>query len=101
MEHRAGGRVQLELLADEPERVRYSARLALPDVAFDGLATVGTADGSVSFDWPDGRLPPDWLLAFARAFLRSEWLARQKDPSHPWPARIRRWREGGAKPPPP
>jgi hypothetical protein len=99
---RTGGRVVLTRVTVEEERVVYRAELFLPAVVHLGEVAVAARDGAVSFGpWspPD---PPAWMIAFAQAFLRSEWRARQAatDPP-PWPARISRWRDekkGGTVP---
>lgn len=84
----------LERAASGPEEIAYSAVLYTPTVAHEGRAAVVAADGKVSFcTWtpPD---PPPWLVAFAQAFLRGEWRARQGvADAPPWPARISRWRD--------
>ena len=88
---RAGGRVVLD--RELGDGVRYRAAVYTPDQLYRGAVEVA-ADGTVSFaPWEAGE-PPDWLVEFARAFLRSEWRARQKGPDPaPWPARISRWRD--------
>lgn len=89
---RHGGRVVLERLPGDD--VVYRATLYTPTVAHAGRVSVASTDGKVSFDAWDPPDPPAWLVAFAQAFLRSEWRARQgvADPP-PWPARINRWRD--------
>ncbi len=95
IEHpRTGGRVLLDLdPPGEAGAVRYRAALYTPEVCHRGAAEISVA-GQVAFAGWDPPDPPDWLVGFAQAFLRSEWRARQgvADPA-PWPSRIRRWRD--------
>ena len=91
---RTGGRVVLDRDPDAPG-IRYLAALYLPDVLHRGAVDIAPG-GDVSFsDW-EPPAPPDWLVQFARAFLRTEWRARQRPGDErppPWPARISRWRD--------
>jgi hypothetical protein len=88
----SGGRVVLELEDTSPARVRYRAALFTPEAVHHASAEVALEDGLVTFgDW-DPPAPPEWLVAFALAFLRSEWRARRGTEAAPWPARISRWR---------
>lgn len=87
-----GGRVVLELDRIDAETVAYRASLFVPDARYDAAVAVRLADGDVAFDAFEPAAPPGWLVAFARAFLRSEWLARRGDEREPWPARLNRWR---------
>lgn len=88
----SGGRVVLVFARATAETVSYEAELYVPDARFTSAAEVRVADGDVVFPAWAPESPPAWLLAFARAFLRSAWLARRDDPDEPWPARINRWR---------
>jgi hypothetical protein len=88
---RHGGRVVLDRDVAAPG-LRYLAALYTPDTLYRGAVDVA-AEGAVSFAPWDPPDPPDWLVSFARAFLRSEWRARQQAADPPaWPARISRWR---------
>lgn len=86
---RHGGRVELVREHVDDADVRYAATLLSDGASFDGIASVALVDGAVTLSFATP--PPDYLVAFARAFLRSAWLSRREDPE-PWPARITRWR---------
>jgi hypothetical protein len=89
---RTGGRVVLDLDPDAPG-IRYRAALYLPGTLHRGAAEVAPG-GEVTFSEWEPPAPPAWLVQLARAFLRSEWRARQRgDDPAPWPARISRWRD--------
>lgn len=88
----AGGRVILERARVDADVVEYGATLCTESGEHATVARIDRASGTVSFDaWSTGE-PPVWLVAFARAFLRSEWLEHRDEPDAPWPARINRWR---------
>jgi hypothetical protein len=87
-----GGRVILERATVGDAVVEYRATLCTPDGEGTATVAVDRATGTVSFSAWTGGEPPAWLVAFARAFLRSEWLERRDEPDAPWPARINRWR---------
>lgn len=84
---KTGGRVVLDLIDKGDAAVVYAAELYLPDATMRGRATIRVADGVVAWAWDGGVEPPAWLVAFATAFLRTEWKARR------FAARINRWRE--------
>jgi hypothetical protein len=82
---KTGGRVLLDRDGDGADPIRYVAVLSTPTEDWRGAATIAAA-GDVTFSWESGE-PPEWLVAFARAFLRSQWK------SGSWPSRINRWRD--------
>jgi hypothetical protein len=86
-----GGRVVLELASEGPDEARFELSLYDPETLWRGQATVVLPGGEVRLEGFTSE-PPAWLLAMTRAFLRSEWKARQAAPA-PWPRRINRWRE--------
>lgn len=87
-----GGRVVLALASTSPEAVVYAASLHTESASFTGEVRIVLATGEVVFaPWQPAE-PPGWLLTFARAFLRSAWLARREADGEPWPHRINRWR---------
>ncbi len=92
MNPKAGGRVVLDLVAAGEAEIRYAAALYTPDAVWRDEVTIGASDGAVRFGPWDRADPPAWMIAFATAFLRSEWKARTKQPSA-WPRRLNRWRE--------
>jgi hypothetical protein len=87
-----GGRVILERARVGDDVVEYRATLCTAEGEGTSVVVVERASGAVSFSPWTGGEPPGWLVAFARAFLRSEWLERRDDRDAPWPARINRWR---------
>jgi hypothetical protein len=88
MRPKTGGRVELRLVR-AADVVEYAVELAVPDAEWQGTARLDAA-GAVTLDGVDGA--PAWLADYARAFLRSEWRARQGPDPAPWPDRIGRWR---------
>jgi hypothetical protein len=84
--------VVLELVPTPGGPVTYDTALYTPDRVWRGRATIAE-DGAVTFAPFDPQDAPAWLVAFAHAFLRSEWKARRGADPPPWPARIQRWRE--------
>lgn len=83
---KTGGRVVLTVASAGDAEVVYAAEIYTPTDLWRGRATISIADGTVGWVWADGE-PPAWLVAFATAFLRSEWKARR------FTHRINRWRE--------
>ena len=86
-----GGRISMDRVAAGPDGVVYRAGLFVPDAEWHGEARIDAA-GMVTMDGTVGA--PDWLVEYARAFLRGEWRSRQVPDAAPWPDRISRWRAG-------
>lgn len=93
-----GGRVLLELEAQDDQRIAYRLTLDTKDAAWTGRAEVLAADGAVTMEGLDGA--PPWLVDAARAFVRSLWTARRGAEPAPWPRRVLRWRPAPALPGP-
>lgn len=88
-----GGRVSMDLVSVAPEAIVYRAGLFQPDAEWHGEARIDGA-GVVTLERVTGA--PDWLVEYARAFLRGEWRARQGPDAAPWPDRITRWRSAAS-----
>jgi hypothetical protein len=83
-----GGKVELKLGSSGPDIAEYDAMLQTAEHVFRGRARV--ADGQVTFaGWP-AEPPPEWLLADARAALKTALRTSQAEGR--WPRRITRWR---------
>jgi hypothetical protein len=83
-----GGKVELKLGSSGPETAEYVAYLQTPAQIYRGKARV--ADKQVTFEHWDSGEPPEWLLADARAALKTALRTSQAEGR--WPRRITRWR---------
>jgi hypothetical protein len=92
MKESGGGRVSLELVVVGADVVEYAATLTTA-AGGDAKSTARIAlrDGHVDFAPFDPGPPPEYLVHYARTFLRSVWREARKDV--PWPKRINRWRQ--------
>ncbi|HVW28339.1 MAG TPA: hypothetical protein VHC69_23410 [Polyangiaceae bacterium] len=91
-----GGRLTLRLVSSDGGSVEYAGELQDADRSWAISARVGV-QGEVDVERaPDA---PDWLVATARATLRTAWRASKA--GTPWPRRLSRWRaateDGGAE----
>jgi hypothetical protein len=85
-----GGRFTVRLASSSSERVEYAGELVTPSATWAARAVVTLADGAVDVA-ADGVTPvPEWLVAFARATLRTAWRSSRE--GTPWPRRVNRWR---------
>jgi hypothetical protein len=91
----SGGRLVLRLVSSQEDGVEYTGELSAPDGTWAVSARIG-AGGDVEVERPVDA--PDWLVATARATLRTAWRSRKA--GTPWPRRLSRWRssdDGGAE----
>jgi hypothetical protein len=85
-----GGRLELKLARASETRADYLLTLLTPDAELCAQVTIDApADSLELADWQGG-VPPEWLLAYARALLRSVLRAKSSDGD--WPRRLTRWR---------
>jgi hypothetical protein len=84
-----GGKVTLRLVS-AGDVVEYVGELDAGGRVSKVRARIGSVDGAVDVAMLDDVAPPDWLLAFVRATLRSAW--RASSTGVPWPRRLSRWR---------
>jgi hypothetical protein len=85
---RDGGKVTLRLIS-AGDGARYGGELSAGTEAGQVEIAVSAA-GNVTVTQVAGISPPEWLVAFARATLRTAWRATQA--GTPWPRRLSRWR---------
>lgn len=90
-----GGQIALRLDASE-ERAVYVGELSTRDRCATVRFAVDRASGAVDGEVLAGE-PPQWLVAAARAILRS--VARRCETGAPLPRRVQRWREDPANRP--
>lgn len=98
MKHpKQGGRVLLERAEVADDRVRYRVTLYTPEAEWWSHGVISVQDGDVALEEPwqgdGGGGPPEWLVEGARAFLRTVWNGRRREPEPMWPRRVLRWRE--------
>ena len=93
-ETKNGGRVELRLCQRDStdDTAIYDARWLVDEETLDGRAEV-TRAREVTIT-ADGASPPDWLIDFTRALLRTEV---QKIAGAPFPRRLTRWRKVPAR----
>lgn len=86
-----GGKVELKLGRSGPEEAEYGAQLQTAKHIYRGTARVGGNQVTFS-DWQTdaAEAPPEWLLADARAALKTALRTSQAEGR--WPRRITRWR---------
>ena len=83
-----GGKIELKLGSSGPESAEYDAMLQTASHIYRGVARV--VDKQVTFgSWESGE-PPEWLLADARAALKTALRTAQAEGR--WSRRITRWR---------
>jgi hypothetical protein len=83
----SSGRLVLRLVSSDENGVEYAGELSAPEGTWAVNARVGAA-GDVRVERPADA--PDWLVATARATLRTAWRSRKA--GTPWPRRLSRWR---------
>jgi len=84
-----GGKVTLRLVSTG-EVVEYAGELDSEGRESTIRASVDAKDGRVEVSATGGHAPPEWLVAFVRATLRSAWRATSTGVA--WPRRVSRWR---------
>ena len=85
-----GGRFTARLLAEGADGARFGLELSTPEGLWSTEAAVAVATGDVTWqDWTGTGEPPEWLVHYARAALRSAWRAYGEEG---WPRRLTRWR---------
>lgn len=67
----------------------YRVTLYDADTHWTSAARIAKTDGAIALDEFTGD-PPAWLVAGARAFLRTVWTGARKDDAYP--RRVLRWR---------
>lgn len=91
MQLSTGGRFEARLLEQNPRGAQYEVELRTPDGRWSAHATVSSADGGVHIgDWSEPGAPPDWLLHYLQAGLRSAFRSHGDGG---WPRRLTRWRD--------
>ena len=76
-------------LVSSGDVVEYAGELSAGGKVFEIRARVATSDGHVDMPVVEGA-PPEWLVSFVRATLRSVW--RSSAAGVAWPRRLSRWR---------
>ena len=86
-----GGRFSLQLAAHDGQGARFELVLSTAEARWQTNAEVAASDGAVVLaGWDVPTEPPAWLVAYARAALRSAW---RQHAEHGWPRRLTRWRD--------
>jgi hypothetical protein len=85
-----GGKVTLRLVS-KGDVVEYDGELSASGQVSKIVARVTVSDGGIDVSALGEVPPPEWLVAFVRATLRSAW--RSSAAGVPWPRRVSRWRK--------
>ncbi|MEI9937034.1 MAG: hypothetical protein WDO69_07400 [Pseudomonadota bacterium] len=82
--------MELKLAEASETFARFVLTLLTPDAELSARVTIDAPQASLELSEWEGGVPPDWLLAYARALLRS--VLRTKSSDGEWPRRLTRWR---------
>jgi hypothetical protein len=95
-----GGKIELRLAGSSADSATYQATLQTGQASFEAAVQVGSAAGPAQLAFGEWRVeaaaasvddaPPSWLLADARAALKTALRTSQVEGR--WPRRITRWR---------